>query len=107
MPFGLLLIFSGLLVLLGTTVIAILFGVNEKDSNGVALVLATLMSAVIAAFNYLTLSAHSLTGKLLAVGMGLLAMAVAFIFKKNPGVIAKFTISCTILIGLSQLVFIR
>jgi len=100
MHIGSLLLISGLLILLGNMVIAILFAVREQSATVMALVLGALMSVLIAVFNYVTSPGHYL-----AVGMGALAVAAALVFKKRPGWLAKLTISSTILVGLSQMIF--
>jgi len=104
MHLGSLLMVSALLILIGTMVIAILFAVTDRTSTLFALILSTVTSAIIAAFNYLMMPYGSASGKALALSMGAIAVLVAFIFKERPKWAAKITISGTILIGLTQLI---
>lgn len=102
MGFGTILFVSGLLILLGNMTIAILFSVSEKWSTLIALGIGVLMSCLIALFNFLTRPDHYL-----ALSMGILAVVATIFFMKRPGKLAKLAVSSTILVGLSQIIFIR
>ncbi|MCL1949164.1 MAG: hypothetical protein FWF59_05485 [Turicibacter sp.] len=101
-------IISGLLILIGTMGIAILLAARAESTGTYSLLVSTAVSAFIAVYNFATMPYGSAPDKAVALLMGGIALFVWLACKKKPnGWLAKLAVSSTILVGLSQLIYIH